>query len=115
MRNGMITNKYGDRLWYQNGQLHRTNGPAIEFASGAKSWYHNGLRHRTDGPAVEYANGTKMWCQNDQLHRIDGPAVEYASGAKSWYIKGVEYTFNEWLNLVDTTEVQKTLMRLQYA
>jgi hypothetical protein len=92
MRNGMITNKYGDRLWYQNGQLHRTNGPAIEFASGAKSWYHNGLRHRTDGPAIERADGDKYW-----------------------YIKGVDYTFNNWLELVNTTEVQKTLMRLQYA
>jgi hypothetical protein len=92
MRNGMITNSQGTKFWYQNDQ-----------------------RHRTNGPAVEHNNGDKFWYQNDQLHRIDGPAVEYASGAKSWYIKGVEYTFNEWLNLVDTTEVQKTLMRLQYA
>jgi hypothetical protein len=92
MLNGMITNKYGSRAWYQNGQL-----------------------HRTDGPAVEYADGSKCWCQNNQLHRTNGPAIEFASGAKAWYVKGVQYDLNDWLNLVDTSEVQKTLMRLQYA
>jgi hypothetical protein len=92
MRNRMIRDDRGNKFWYQNDLLHRTDGPAIEFASGAKSWYHNGLRHRTDGPAIERADGDKYW-----------------------YIKGVDYTFNNWLELVNTTEVQKTLMRLQYA
>jgi hypothetical protein len=92
MRNRMIIDDRGNKFWYQNDLLHRTDGPAIEFASGAKSWYHNGLRHRTDGPAIERADGDKYW-----------------------YIKGVDYTFNNWLELVNTTEVQKTLMRLQYA
>jgi hypothetical protein len=92
MRNGMITNKYGDRLWYQNGQLHRTNGPAIEYTDGDRYWYQNNLRHRTDGPAVEYTDGSRQW-----------------------YINGVQYDLNEWLELVNYTEVQKTLMRLQYA
>jgi hypothetical protein len=27
-----------------NGQLHRTDGPAIEYADGDKSWYLNGQR-----------------------------------------------------------------------
>ena len=31
---------------------------------GAKQWYLNGERHREDGPAVEYANGTKYWYLN---------------------------------------------------
>jgi hypothetical protein len=92
MLNGMIVEENGDKHWYQNDQL-----------------------HRTDGPAIEYANGTKMWCQNDQLHRIDGPAVEYADGGKRWWFEDHEYDLNDWLNLVDFTEVQKTLMRLQYA
>jgi hypothetical protein len=92
MRNGLIIDKYGNRAWYQNDQLHRIDGPAIE---------------RTDG--------TKIWHFEGQAHRINGPAVEYPDGDKYWYIRGVRYDFNDWLNLVNYTEPQKTLMRLQYA
>jgi len=28
--------------WYLNGELHREDGPAIEYANGYKSWYLNG-------------------------------------------------------------------------
>jgi hypothetical protein len=92
MRNGLITNSQGSKRWYQNNQLHRTDGPAIEFIDGTKMWYQNNKRHRTNGPAIEYDNGYKFW----------------------WF-KGYEYTFIDWLNLVDFTEPQKTVMRLQYA
>lgn len=44
--------------------------------------------HREDGPAVEYANGTKEWCINGKLHRENGPAVEYANGTKQWWVNG---------------------------
>ena len=47
----------GTKKWYLNGQLHRTDGPAIEWADGSKFWYLNGKRHREDGPAIEYARG----------------------------------------------------------
>ena len=30
------------RGWYQNGKLHRTDGPAIERADGTKEWYIDG-------------------------------------------------------------------------
>ncbi|MDE1834907.1 MAG: hypothetical protein KGH64_06240, partial [Candidatus Micrarchaeota archaeon] len=52
------------------------------------AWYLNGQCHRTDGPAVEYANGDKYWCLNDQCHRADGPAIEYANGTKEWWLDG---------------------------
>jgi hypothetical protein len=115
MRNGLITNSQGHRRWYQNDQLHRIDGPAIEYADGNKLWYQNDQRHRIDGPAVEYAEGDKFWYQNNQLHRTDGPAIELENGDKHWYIRGVRYDLNDWLELVDFTEVQKTVMRLQYA
>ena len=37
-----ITNKYGD-IVYKNyiGELHRTDGPAIEYDNGMKRWYIN--------------------------------------------------------------------------
>ncbi len=28
--------------WYLNGQLHREDGPAVEYISGLKQWYLNG-------------------------------------------------------------------------
>ena len=79
-----------DTRWYYNSanQLHRTDGPAVEYKDGEKRWYRNGLLHRIDGPAVEYADGTKFWYQNGLLHRTDGPAIKWRDGDKRWYING---------------------------
>jgi hypothetical protein len=55
---------YGTKRWYLNNQLHREDGPAVEYASGDKSWFLNGTLHREDGPAVELANGDKRWFLN---------------------------------------------------
>ena len=92
----------GDKFWYQNGKLHRLDGPAIEeYLNGDKAWYQNGLLHRLDGPAIEYLNGDKFWFQNGLLHRLDGPAIEYANGKCSWYIADVKYSeveFNQKIN-----------------
>jgi hypothetical protein len=30
--------------WYLNGQLHREDGPAVEYTDGDKSWFLNGQR-----------------------------------------------------------------------
>ena len=91
-------NQYGDKRWYQNGKLHRLDGPACEYANGGKSWWQNNERHREDGPAVEYADGSKFWYQNNKRHREDGPAREYADGSKEWYIEGKELTEEEFNN-----------------
>ena len=66
----------GNREWWQNGQLHRTDGPAIENANGNRSWF-------------------QQWWQNDKRHRLDGPAVEYANGHKEWWIEGKQLTQEE--------------------
>jgi hypothetical protein len=32
--------EYGDKVWRnEKGEIHRKNGPAIEFADGDKFWY----------------------------------------------------------------------------
>ena len=54
----------GDKYCYLNGNLHRTDGPALEFINGHKAWYLNGKPHRTDGPAIEWPNGDKEWYLN---------------------------------------------------
>ena len=66
--------------------------------NGDKLWYQNGKLHRLDGPAVEWSDGDKFWYQNGKRHRLDGPAIEWATGSKAWYIEGKELTeeeFNE--------------------
>ena len=52
---------------------------------GSKRWFKEGEFHRLDGPAVEYANGSKYWDKEGELHREDGPAIEYDDGHKFWY------------------------------
>jgi hypothetical protein len=42
--------------------------------------------HRIDGPAIEWSNGYKAWLIDDKRHRIDGPAIEWADGHKSWFV-----------------------------
>jgi hypothetical protein len=68
------------------------------YPSGDKYWYLNDELHREDGPAIEYIRGDKCWYLNGKYHREDGPAVECASGYWIWYLNGKEYTeqeFNE--------------------
>jgi hypothetical protein len=86
----------GERNWYFNGELHRLDGPAIEWPSGYKEWYLNGMLHRTDGPAVEWPDGSKAWYLNGVLHRTDGPAFEGPDGSKAWYLDGKELSYNQW-------------------
>ena len=96
----------GNQKWFQNGELHRLDGPAIEHANGDKAWYINGERHREDGPAIEYANGDRSWYINGKRHREDGPAIEHANGYKKWYINGeclAEVEFNARMNPVELT------------
>jgi hypothetical protein len=91
--------------WYNlEGQLHREDGPAIEFRDGYKAYYINGKRHREDGPAVDCGNKYKCYYINNKLHREDGPAVEYANGDKSYYINDEELTEEEFNNRTKTCE-----------
>lgn len=70
-------------IWYINGCMHRTDGPAVDIVTtwGDKrvGWFKDNQRHRVDGPAevVIKANGARfeMYYQHDALHRTDGPAL----------------------------------------
>ena len=63
-----IVNRVGDKCWYLNGERHRVNGPAVEYADGDKAWWLNGELHREDGPAFEFANGDKAWYLNGRYY-----------------------------------------------
>jgi hypothetical protein len=68
--------------------LHREDGPAVEYANGARAWYLNGIKHRKDGPAIVHSDESKHWYISGKLHREDGPAVEYLDGHRYWYVAG---------------------------
>jgi len=44
MKTGLIDSDE-TKAWYLNGELHRTDGPAIEFVIGSKHWYLNGIEY----------------------------------------------------------------------
>jgi hypothetical protein len=58
----------GNKWWKLNGELHREDGPAIEYTNGYKAWYLNGKLHREDGPAISYPSGIKHWCLNGKYY-----------------------------------------------
>jgi hypothetical protein len=61
-------------------------------ANGDRHWYLNGERHREDEPAIEYANGDRFWYLHGKLHRTAGPAVEFADGTPYWFLHGNQVT-----------------------
>ena len=61
------------------------------YPDGSKIWYLDGQYHKTDGPAIEYPDGTQLWYLNGKLHREDGPAVNRADGSKFWYLHGTYF------------------------
>jgi hypothetical protein len=60
----------------------------------------NDKLHRTDGPAREWADGSKHWYLNGKQHRVDGPAYEGVNGSKLWWLNGKQYSETEWEKLV---------------
>ena len=97
-------------MWYRNGQLHRTDGQAIEDAVGDHSgWYLNDkkltereFKAKTKPQLVRTAvedglirtvgeDGTVMYQLDGKLHREDGPAVIYLNGSKHWWLNGKQH------------------------
>lgn len=56
----------GVTRWYKWGtdDLHRENGPAVEYVDGRREWWVNG-RYK-DGLAIEYPDGYKCWYLNNE-------------------------------------------------
>jgi hypothetical protein len=77
----------GNKWYWLNDDLHREDGPAVEWLDGSKAWFLHGKRHREDGPAIEYKTVREWWI-NGECHREDGPAIERTNGVKYWYYHG---------------------------
>jgi hypothetical protein len=61
--NRRVVDNYGTIIYYLNDNLHREDGPALEYDNGDKQYWVNGKLHRLDGPAIEYSSPT-MHSQN---------------------------------------------------
>ena len=67
-------------LWFKNGSLHRSDGPAVEFTSGEKHWFLNGgvvteqdvIAHRQEivRKAVELSDKLKNQFDTALDHKI---------------------------------------------
>ena len=106
----IVVDNLGTRRYYNSaGQVHRDEGPAVEYWDGAQEWYQNGRLHRTNGPAAEYADGDKHWYQNGLRHRTDGPAIEWGDGDKWWFLHGRRHTKFEYHAALKTLGIQNEL------
>jgi len=58
------------KKWFnKQNQLHRLDGPAVEWVNGDEEWWVNGQRHREDGPAIEEIDGEyQEWWINDTTY-----------------------------------------------
>jgi hypothetical protein len=87
----------------------------IEAPAGHRAWKLNGEYHRTDGPAIEFADGTLHWAFHGKFHRTDGPALIRANGREIWWLHGKRLSFDEWLNEnTYLTDGEKVMMKLKY-
>jgi hypothetical protein len=86
----------------------------VKVGKNKTEWFHNGQLHREDGPALEYASGDKCWFLDGRLHRQDGPALEYADGVKFWYLNEKEVTEDEVMKPVKKLTVAEIEAKLGY-
>ena len=85
---------YSDRVeWFQDGKLHRIDGPAIEWFDGDEHWFQKGKYHRIDGPAIEDANGYKCWyLQGKRVTESEVMSPSQSGEGKVVEVDGVKYT-----------------------
>ncbi|MCA8354198.1 hypothetical protein [Burkholderia cepacia] len=93
-KNGRFEFKAGENL---PGRAPLVNGVA---------YFKDNQLHRYDGPAIEYANGTKEWLVDGKLHRENGPAVEKANGMKQWFLEGVSYSEENYKATIEAKQRQ---------
>lgn len=55
----------------------------------------NGELHREEGPAIEYFTGEKFWYKKGKLHNSLGPAIERPDGYE-WHLDGIKMAWKAW-------------------
>lgn len=83
---GMIIDQSETKRWYKNGVHHRDEDlPSVIYSNGKECWYQNGDLHRTVGPASKTPDGYMVYYIKGKLHREDGPAI-LSRYQEEWYI-----------------------------
>ena len=110
MKHGRYVDNLNIIRWFCDGLLHRDNGLAFESCC-KKEWYKNGQLHRLDGPAVEWKDGTKEWYKNGTLHREDGPAIEvpFSKTENEYFLNGFHYLKYEYEYLMSKRKLNEKL------
>jgi hypothetical protein len=54
---GIVKWNNGSVSYFENGNLHRLDGPAVTNTQGYKSWHFKGKRHNLNCPARIYSDG----------------------------------------------------------
>lgn len=79
--------------------------------------------HREDGPAIEWSNKDKEWWVNDKRHRWNSPALIITDlGINVWMLFGIKVTekyYRKWLkengmNIDNLTVEDKLLIRMKF-
>ena len=107
----------GDRqVWYLNGKMHRTDGPAI-INGDYQAWWLNGQRHRVDGPAiingdrqVWYLNGERM-TEQQHAEKVAAMTVDEVKAPK--FKVGDTVKFVGGAGTYQVIEVRGEFVRLQ--
>ena len=115
----------GTQMWYVNGKLHRTDGPAVIYPDGAQAWWVNGSAHKENGPAIIYPDGSEYWCINGLYHRTDGPAIiDRSEDYQEWRVNHKRHridgpaiitrgTYRWWINHKNITQEVENWMEKQ--
>jgi hypothetical protein len=61
MKDGKETSHSGMTYYWKDNELHREDGPAVEWPDGSSIWVYNGRQHRLDGPAKHILVSNKIW------------------------------------------------------
>jgi len=120
-----VNGKVAIECYYNNGQKHRENGPAViiynnDGGVNISHYYLRGVRHREDGPAIIVQNKQgritrEVYMTKGRRQRAGGPAV--INYDKNGNVLREEYRKNEMLHREDgpaVIEYEKKDVREQY-
>lgn len=105
MKNGRYESN-GTVEFYKDDKLHRDDDlPAVINADGYKFWYSKGELHREGKPAIQGPEGDQAYYFNGKLHNEEGPALTNKFGKQEWHIDGIQYTQQEFNDIMRAREV----------
>jgi hypothetical protein len=103
--------------WHMYGTRHRdeTLGPAwIKDYGRIKVYYNLGEIHRNNGPAM-ISDESQKWYLHGKLHRADGPAIIYADNRVCWFwLDKWFFSIDEWFEVSKINPELFTMLKLEF-